>query len=678
MGVKKKFKTKAYKDPQPNLGIINDGTQATATDGSQAETVEETVTQNETELLDASQDEKRKKSNKPRKDLMEIIADRLGYVKLDKVTLWTTGIFKIIEGMDEKDFAALPLKEKFEALTDGIAKLMNAHALELERANTALDEAKGRAETEAQTKVEAANSLAVQAERRAADAKEKVTAVESEKQQLLDKISEMDTAKHEQDQRDKKELDSINALKQKNDELLKKNSACEEQLKATKDSNTQLWETNKELDKKFNKLQTEHTDLKTEHSKLQTDYKGLQTNYANLQNDYTSLLENYNTCKARREELEASEVGQLTETISAKDEEINRLNADKTAVEEAKKQIEDAKNLVDKQLEDANWIINTRNEELKIERETTKGLRSTIKAHEGEIDALTKQNGEFAEKMENQTTELEARRATINEKVEEIGRLNHDNDSLRGEITALNKTINGLEHDKATLIAANETAEQQLGEKADFIRAERDDFSQKMMSLAKGLSEAAAKDFLGCCDDAFESNRISLQEKVLKPTRALEREMAEINPDSYASRDELAVAYHSLIKSQLDEASGLTRIAQWYAYSQVAFMVDKDRSDGLFIWQREIRDIYRLAVRLMGNVGIEYCLPALYAEHLSEDSSYDDVTGRRQLNIEYMCPTARNHKENIDCIDNAQVIIDVVEVGYTDDKGNNKKSQVII
>lgn len=651
-------------DLQANLGKNNDGTPATSIgDDSQAETGEVTATQNEPEALVANQDEKKQKSNKPKIGLMEIIARRLGYVKRDKVALWITDIYKkIAEDMDEKTFAALSLKKKFEALTEGIEKLRETHAQELESANAAAAKAtdlakrETQAKSEAQAKAEASERRANEAENRATAAEVKARSAETEIQNLQNRMAEMErSVKYESD---------INALKKEKTDLYKKIDTYDKDLKATKEQYARLLTANEELDGNFKTLQAEHSDLQTEH--------------ANLQSKHISLQDTYDICKAHCEELETSEVGHLTEIIKAKDEVIISLNADKAAVEAVQKQIEAAKKVVDQQLEETRQAIETRDGELKAERNTTKELRLMVKAHEKKIEALTEQNDQFAAKIEKQEADLETCHTTISEKVTEIKSLNDDNDSLRIEITGLKKSVDGLEQAKATLTAANETTRQQLSEKTDFIRAERDDFAHKMMSLAKSLSEATAKDFLGCCDEDFESNRINLQEKVLKPIRAFEREMAEIDPNDYGSRDELAAAYHALIKSQFDEASGLTRIAQWYAYSQVAFMVDEDRSDGLFIRQQEIRNIYALAVRLMGNVGIEYSLPTLYAERLLENGTYDDVTGQRQLNIEYMCPTARNHKESIDCIDSSQVIIDVVEVGYTDDKGNSKKSQVII
>lgn len=680
MGIKKKFRpkesssqTKVNGNQQIHAGKSSDVTNLTFIDAPQTEIGAGTDVQSTSGYSSVKKDEEKQKLTKSKRGLIEIIAVSLGYIKRSKVSSWISDINKsIAEDMDENVFAELPLKAKFDALSDGIANLMAAQAQDLEKARAAVEEAKTQAETEALAKKEAlasaaaAQERAVKYENRAINAEEKADAAEKRIQELNMQLTELQQKKD-----GKRESDDINALIKENSELHEKVGTYEKDLRIAKNKNEQLEIINKELIRGREQLKKEHFDLQTEHT--------------NLQGAHSSLQETYDICKKHCEELEASEVGQLTDIIFAKDNEINNLNAAKTAAETALKQAECVKEDVERQLEkignqleEARQTIEVREGELKSERNTIKELKLTIKGCEKDIETLKEQDSKYAAEIESQNTELEARQVTINEKTEEIKRLNDDNDSLHLNIGLLKETISGLETDNASLTATNETIKQQFNEKADFIYAERDNFAQTMMLLAKKLSEAAAKDFLGNCDDAFESNRVSLQEKVLKPVRALEREMAEINPGNYASRDELAEAYYALIKSQFDEASGLTRIAQWYAYSQVAFMVDKDRSDGLFVRQEEIRDIYVLAVKLMANIGIEYCLPALYAERFHDNSIYEDVTGQRQLNIEYMCPTARSHKENIDCIDSSKVIIDVVEVGYTDDKGNNKKSQVIL
>lgn len=680
MGIKKKFKpkesglqTKVNGNQQIHAGKSSDVTNLAVIDAPQTEIVAGTDVQSTSGFSGVTKEKEKQKLTKSKRGLIEIIAVSLGYIKRNKVSSWITGINKsIAKDMDENVFAELPLKAKFEALSDGIAKLMFAQAQDLEKSRAAVDEANAQTERETLAKTEAlasaaaAQERAIKAENRAIDAEGKANAAERRIQELSMQLTEL---QHKKD--GKRDSDDINALIKENSELHEKVGSYEKDLKIAKNTNERLEVTNKELVREREQLKKEHIDLQTEHT--------------NLQGTHISLQEAYDICKKRCEELEASEVGQLTDIICSKDNEINNLNVAKTATETALKQAERAKEDVEHQLEktgiqleEARQTIETREGELKNERNTIKELKLTVKGYEKNIEELKEQGSKYVAEIESQKTELEARQVTINEKTEEIKRLNGDNDSLHLNIGLLKDTISGLEQDKASLTATNETIRQQFSEKTNFIYAERDSYAQAMMSLAKKLSEAAAKDFLGNCDDAFESNRVSLQEKVLKPVRALEREMAEINPGNYDSRDELAEAYYALIKSQFDEASGLTRIAQWYAYSQVAFMVDKDRSDGLFVRQEEIRNIYLLAVKLMANVGIEYCLPALYAERLLDNSTYEDVTGQRQLNIEYMCPTARSHKENIDCIDSSKVIIDVVEVGYTDNKGNNKKSKVII
>lgn len=421
-------------------------------------------------------------------------------------------------------------------------------------------------------------------------------------------------------------------------------------------------------------IETKNGEIK----KLNDEISRLQENEKSLEQERDGLKDENDKLKTRNKELENSEVGQLDAKIKQQEQQIAQLTEDKDAAEYAKGEAEKAKAETDEDLKKANEKISSLNDNLKEERETSKNLRDEKKTLEGEKSDLNKTVDKLNEDINKKDSKIGEQKQDIEKKADEITKLEEDNEAKRLEIEKKDETISTLESEKATLTTEKEAISKQHEEKAAFIIAERDNFAQTMMSLAKSLSEAAGKDFLGCCDDDFEKNRIALQEKVAKPIRALEREMDNIIPSDYASRDELVDVYHALIKSQFDEASGITRIAQWYAYSQVAFMVDEDRDDGLFIRQQEIKDIYSAAVRLLGAVGIEYCLPVLYAERLQENGIYADVTGQRQLNIEFMCPTARSHKDKIDCIDNSQVIIDVVEVGYIDNKGNSKKSQVII
>lgn len=683
------------------------------------------------ETPDYGQDNRQPQSSKHKKGWVKIIAVVLRFLmkkpvaasttsettsdksSADQEALWINGI-KVVatEDMDEKRFAALSPEAKMVAIKDRLRKLMSAQGPETPNV----------AATEANVPVVTGNPAGVEAQRNEevdensmeqgvnpADTTKGDVATETTEMQSSDNNStELNTVESGQQKNGQGEDDATNVDEDQGHdsdkqegtdgsgettktfekvllELTKENNTLKEEKEKLESTNTGLNTELKELRKECTDLKTANTTLtntlKEEKEKLEgakTKLNELTREYANLENAKENLTEEYNKFKTAHdqykvycEELEASEVGQL-------DAKIKELQEAKTAVEQKLEEIQTAKETVDQQLQEAGKTIENQKGALQEKKKAIKTLTSTIEKQKEQIGDLTTTNNGLNTEIEKQRNELAVRQATIDRQTEEIGKLEKDKDSLQEENTVLNRTVEGLKQEKEKLTQAKKEAEQELGKKTELICAERDDFAKMMMSLTNKLSAAAAEDFLGCCDDKFEDNRTSLQEKVLKSIRRLEREMAEIKPENYASRDELAEAYHTLIKSQFDEPSGLTRIAQWYAYSQVAFMVDKDRADGLFIYQEKVRDMYRLAVSLMGHVGLEYCLPALYTEHLSGNSPYDDVTGQRQLNIEYMCPTARRRKENIDCVDSSQVIIDIVEVGYTDAKGVSKKSQVII
>ena len=435
----------------------------------------------------------------------------------------------------------------------------------------------------------------------------------------------------------------------------------------------------------FSDYSNEISKLKNENSTLKVNYGNLQSLYNTLETHKNLLENNFNACKARCEELESSDVATLSKTIEEKNGEIKRLDEEKRDIEEQLSTEKRERSAVASELDSTNKLLNEakdeiveKKKELKKEKRKLKQYEIIISEKDRTIEELNIQNEKDKNKIQEQEEEITSKQQTIVEKTNAINQLNSDKDNLNSQISILTGTIGSLENEKKSLTSAKDKAERQTLDKVEFINAERDDYAKSIMKLAESLGKASSEDFLGCCDEAFENNRISLQEKVAKPIRSLVRELGEIAPGKYASQKALEDAYYPLIKENLDSASGLTRIAQWYAYSRIPFMVDDNRSDGLYVRQTEIRTMYSLATRLLGMVGMEYRIPILFVERMPEDDVYEDVTGKRQLNIEYMCPTARSHKESIDCIDNSSVIIDVVEVGYCDNRGNNKNPQVII
>lgn len=624
-------------------------------------------------------------STKPKRGLADGIMNRFGYVRKTAVSSYLTDYFKPIfdefktildEEMNGEDFALLSLKDQFGYLAERINAIITSKTEELKSTTD---------------KVETLE--------------DQVEELEELQKKYQEEVSRMSTQLSKNDTHIKTLIADIRSLQGEADKyksaletLLGKRvsvSSIEGDISSFKESFSKLTKLKQDYDDLYRKykcnetdlsnLTTKHNQLEATHQELVTNYGKLNTDYEALNRSYKELEDTYKVCEKRCDELEASEVGQLDAIIKDNQATIAELTAAKNDVEATLAALQQAKGLVDEELNgikeslaNTEGVLKDTKAELATEKENVINCNRIIKAKETEVANLTKQVQIDSAKIEEQTQEIELQQGINKEKTEEIHNLNTEKQELLGQIKTLNTKIDTLENDNIKLINDKTEAEKQTKEKSDFIFAERDEYAKVVIALAERLSDVAAKDFLGCCDEAFESNRISLQEKVAKPVRALMRELADIESGKFVSQKKLEDAYYAVIKEQLDTTSGLTRIAQWYAYSCVPFMLDQDRDDGLFVRQEIVKSMYSLATKLLGMVGIEYRMPILYVEHLSEDSIYDDVTGKRQLNIEYMCPTARRHKENIDCIDSSSIIIDVVEVGYSDNRGNCKKSQVII
>ena len=505
--------------------------------------------------------------------------------------------------------------------------------------------------------------------------KDNLTSLLKEKEEkiteLNTKLNNAETARKSAEEAKAKVDGELNVL---NEKLNKANGDIEDKKKELEGCKAKCEKLEKsevgELSKEIDTLNNEKQNADAEINRLTEQGK---TNNATIEQQKQEIANLNESIKKNEGELaaEKGEVENFKKIVEGKDAEINRLaeqgKTDNATIEQQKQEIANL-----------NESIKKKEGELAAEKGEVENYKKIVEGKDAEINRLTEKGKTDNATIEQQKIELCSKQSTIDEKVNEINLLNTNNIELRGQIKALKNNVAGLEQDKMNLTNAKNEAERLMKEKADFIKAERDAYAKSMMTLADSLVLASSKEFLGSCDEAFDDNRVSLQEKVLKPIKAFVRELQAIVPEECKSQKALEERYYAVVKEQLDSISGLTRIAQWYAYSCVPFMVDEDRSDGLFVRHTEIKEMYSLATKLLGMVGMEYRLPVLYAERMTEGNRYDDVTGRRQLNIEYMCPTARSHKEHIDCIDNSSVIIDVVEVGYRDNRGNNKNPQVII
>lgn len=400
--------------------------------------------------------------------------------------------------------------------------------------------------------------------------------------------------------------------------------------------------------------------------------------------------------QSAREELANSEVGKLNDTISNLTTQLeeSKRNYDDVqavaarAIEDANAKISTLESSIEKkasEIEDKNQQIATITKEIEEAKKLELQLNTQVQNLESEIEQLKKQGETDRTEIESKTTELaeatdsiKKQKEEISEKETIIANLEKESADKSTEISMLNDDIRTLEGENLKLTKEKEAADTATKIKADFIKLERDNYASKMMKIVDELCSVAKVDFIISCDEECERQCMTLAEKVWRPLIDLKDELIEANKAEADTVDKLEEACHKVIKAHLDEPSELTRIAQWYAYSLVPFMGDTERCEGIRVNRSEMKRIYALASELLSMVGMRFNLPILYVESLEDGSDYENVTGQRQLNIEYMCPTARNHKEKIDISDAKSIIIDVVEVGYVDYKGNKKNSQVVI
>lgn len=476
------------------------------------------------------------------------------------------------------------------------------------------------------------------------------------------------------------------------------------QLDAAK---TETNDINNKLANAERRASSAETKIQSAEDKARAAEQAAQEAKAAVQVAEQAVLEAKADAETARNELENSEVGKLKETISDLNNQLEESNhnlevanaaAERTleeakaaanqVLEKANAKISDLEGDIDAkaaEIEEKNCLIEAKTKEIEAANKLNGKLRGQLKDNEAEIAQLKIQGETDRKEIENKTTKLNEaidsiskQRDEISEKELTITNLQQERDDKIAEIETLNGYIRTLEGEKQKLNDEKAAAEEATRVKADFIKSERDNYAAKVMKIVDELCTMTKGDFIVSCDDESERQCKTLAEKVWRPLIDLKDELAEADKPEFGTVDMLVEAWYKVIKAHLDEPSELTRIAQWYAYSLVPFMGDSERTEGIRINRSKMKSIYVLAGELLSMVGIRFDLPSLYVENLEDASDYENVTGQRQLNIEYMCPTARNHKEKIDLSDTESIIIDVVEVGYVDNKGNKKSSQVII
>ena len=275
---------------------------------------------------------------------------------------------------------------------------------------------------------------------------------------------------------------------------------------------------------------------------------------------------------------------------------------------------------------------------------------------------LETKDKEYAEKVcklkdEHQTEINKAKMDFIKElrKTEEVYR-----DELKKKEDALNRTINTQNNTIATL-------EGKLQLEANLLRSEAEKAAERLYTFLKGNEIMVA-----CSDDYKEKVEEKLQDVIYEAKQMYQviKEISQVKTPS-----EWVGALTKYFISQIEEnTSLLNRILKYYAMSNVPFMLDAERKNGIYFVRNNMTQAYRDIVPLLFQCGITPIIPFAFVE--TKDEGLYEVAG--QFNdIESFCPG--NMSEHINHIersskDLADVITGIIRVGYVI---KNEKAQII-
>lgn len=153
----------------------------------------------------------------------------------------------------------------------------------------------------------------------------------------------------------------------------------------------------------------------------------------------------------------------------------------------------------------------------------------------------------------------------------------------------------------------------------------------------------------------------------------LKQSILECTADNIAL---LRLSLKDILRKELQAQNGLfEELAKYRAYSQLAFMIEPS-DNGYYLVPQRIASIYNKAIAVIAPYGFSQIVPALFVETI-EDGDYLDPEGQPISQLAQMCPLLQQHKEKVDRNQRADVITDVVRIGFTEDGKTVEKTKIL-
>lgn len=284
------------------------------------------------------------------------------------------------------------------------------------------------------------------------------------------------------------------------------------------------------------------------------------------------------------------------------------------------------------------------------------------------VELITKYDGEF---------KADDKAKVIDLLLTYSGKVNAKEQQLDSEIKA--KAAEIQRH--LGTISARESDITKLKEQQQKLEAEKNELlseSDKMVEFAQA-----------CADEIYQRSQITLvddcdasgQSETLQQTAqgALEKLLDKVrNVKAAETPVDTRAAFRQVFVEDINDKYGaINVISQYYAYSRLPFMTDSARKYGVYFNRKNMAQLFDAVNDLLIAFGIRLDIPTLFAQSATE-GNYAVVNGEEYSELDNFCPQVRNHVDKIDSESKpAQIIYDMVQVGFSVDGRSASKSKVL-
>ena len=443
----------------------------------------------------------------------------------------------------------------------------------------------------------------------------------------------------------------------------------------TNSLNSEYDKKKKELDATYSKRKTElETNYQTKEKELKKDYElklkeveDKQKSADKIFNDAQMLSDE---AEKRVKEIEASDKGvlvtQLEQLQGVLDEKSQDVATHEAHIKKLETEIEGNK----KQISNLQSKLSDEQKAHEATKDKNKAEREQLKvSHKSELkDKELECQNRISQLKDEHQIEL----ANINDAHQK--ELKKKDEDHLSEITQEKQKAEDRETKLKDVISSQKSSISELEEK---LQIESDLLRNEAVQIAETLCQFLKdNEIMAACDDDYKDK---VEEKLQDVVYEAEQMYQAIKGLPQAKTpSEWVETLTKLLTQQMEEnTSLLNRVLKYYAMSNVPFMIDSERGNGIYFIRKHMSQAYDYINSILAQCGIVPIIPAAFVEN--KDEGHYEVEG--QFNdIESFCPgNMSEHLEHIERSSQSQsdMIIGITRVGYIIKNKKIIKAQVI-